>query len=59
MQAWVKEMAAFAKQLAPKQILGVGDEGFATSLNSQDSAELVSSNPGNLGLGVLNLMPSL
>ena len=39
-------MAAFAKKIAPKQLLGVGDEGFATNLNNQDSSALVASNPG-------------
>ena len=39
-------MAAFVKSIAPMQLLGVGDEGFATSLNNQDSASLVASNPG-------------
>ena len=39
-------MAAFVKSIAPMQLLGVGDEGFATSLNTQDSAALVASNPG-------------
>ena len=39
-------MAAFVKSIAPLQILGVGDEGFATSLNDQDSSTLVAANPG-------------
>lgn len=45
-QAWVKEMAGFVKSIAPNQLLGLGDEGFATFLNNADSATLVDSNPG-------------
>jgi hypothetical protein len=46
-QAWVKEMAAFVKSIAPKQMVGVGDEGFATFINDADSQTLVDSNPGS------------
>lgn len=46
-QAWVAEMAAFVKKLAPKQLLGVGDEGFATFLDNADSSDLVKTNPGS------------
>lgn len=45
-QAWVKEMAAFVKSIAPKQMVGIGDEGFATFINDADSQSLVDSNPG-------------
>ena len=46
-QTWIAEMAAFVKSIAPMQLLGVGDEGFATNLNNQDSDALVASNPGS------------
>ena len=39
-------MAAFVKSIAPMQLLGLGDEGFATSLNNQDPSTLVAANPG-------------
>jgi hypothetical protein len=45
-QAWVKEMAGFVKSIAPNQLIGLGDEGFATFLNDADSSSLVNSNPG-------------
>lgn len=45
-QAWVKEMAGFVKSIAPNQLIGLGDEGFATFLNDADSSTLVDSNPG-------------
>ena len=45
-QAWVTEMAAFVKSIAPNQLLGVGDEAFATFLNDADSTSLVGTNPG-------------
>lgn len=45
-QAWVAEMAAFVKTVAPKQLLGVGDEGFATFLDDADSSDLLKTNPG-------------
>jgi hypothetical protein len=54
-QTWIAEMAAFVKSIAPMQLLGVGDEGFATSLNNQDSAALVASNPGLRHRHVLRL----
>lgn len=41
-------MAAFVKTIAPKQMIGVGDEGFATFINNADSQTLVDSNPGAL-----------
>ncbi len=34
------------KSIAPRQLVGVGDEGFASFLNNADNAGLVSSNPG-------------
>mmetsp|Transcript_8368 Transcript_8368/g.25080 ORF Transcript_8368/g.25080 Transcript_8368/m.25080 type:complete len:630 (-) Transcript_8368:2224-4113(-) len=46
-QAWVKEMAGFVKSIAPKQLVGVGDEGFASFLNDADNADLVGTNPGS------------
>lgn len=46
MQAWVKEMAGFVKSIAPKQLVGVGDEGFASFINDADNSDLVSTNPG-------------
>ena len=45
-QTWIAEMAAFVKSIAPMQLLGLGDEGFATSLNDQDPSTLVAANPG-------------
>lgn len=34
------------KSIAPNQLIGLGDEGFATFLNDADSSSLVDSNPG-------------
>lgn len=46
-------MAAFVKTIAPNQLLGLGDEGFATFINNADSSTLVDSNPGACSLQTL------
>jgi endo-1,4-beta-mannosidase len=46
-QSWVGEMSAFFKSMNSKQMVTVGDEGFATFINNQDDSDLVNSNPGS------------
>ena len=39
-------MTGFVKSIAPKQMVGVGDEGFATFINGADPESIIKTNPG-------------